>query len=528
MPIERRFRTKNVMLKYNRLNCRLYSDTFFSNVKSIQGHSCGQLFVTDFGYSKFVPMKSKAEAGYALQDTIRDTGIPNHIHTDGAKELIQGRWKEICKDANINTTHTEPESPWQNRTEIEIRELKRHVRRFMARTNTPTVLWDFCCQYVSELRNFLVRPTPQLKGRTPHEILSGNTPDISEYLEFTWYEPVWYFEPTTFPEQTRKLARWIGVAHRVGQACYWLLPSSGVPIARTTIQKIENDDMMTDQVKTEIKNLDLKLESTLKADNPELFLLYREGLYQQDTEPDQPVEPEASAQELESIETDTYDELLLVEPLLEKDGELFRAKIIGRKRDVHGNLVGTYHSNPLLNTRIYLAEFPDGYIQEYSANRIAEAIYDNVDDNGTDELLFDSIIGHEHIPTQEQHDQNTFSTQGWNICIAWKDGTSSWHTLADVKNSYPVQLAEYAIEYKLDKKRAFSWWIKTTIKHWKAFIKATKKRFAKRSHKFGIQVPQTVEEALRIDKETNTTFWRNAIHKEMKNNRLAFQFLEED
>jgi len=62
---------------------------------------------------------------------------------------------------------------------------------------------------------------------------------------------------------------------------------------------------MTDQVKTEIKNLDLKLESTLKADNPELFLLYREGLYQQDTEPDQPVEPEASVQELESIETDT-------------------------------------------------------------------------------------------------------------------------------------------------------------------------------------------------------------------------------
>jgi len=309
MPIERRFRTKNVMLKYNRLNCRLYSDTFFSNVKSIQGHSCGQLFVTDFGYSKFVPMESKAEAGYALQDTIRDIGIPNHIHTDGAKELIQGRWKEICKDANINTTHTEPESPWQNRTEIKIRELKRHVRRFMARTNTPTVLWDFCCQYVSELRNFLVRPTPQLKGHTPHEILSGNTPDISEYLEFTWYEPVWYFEPTTFPEQTRKLARWIGVAHRVGQACYWLLPSSGVPIARTTIQKIENDDLMTDQVKTEIKNLDLKLESTLKADNPELFLLYRdlyrEGLYQQDTEPDQPVEPEASVQELESIETDT-------------------------------------------------------------------------------------------------------------------------------------------------------------------------------------------------------------------------------
>jgi len=31
-----------------------------------------------------------------------------------------------------------------------------------------------------------------------------------------------------------------------------------------------------------------------------------------------------------------------------------------------------------------------------------------------------------------------------------------------------------------------------------------------------------------IDKETKTTFWRDAIHKEMKNNRMAFKFLEEN
>jgi len=31
-----------------------------------------------------------------------------------------------------------------------------------------------------------------------------------------------------------------------------------------------------------------------------------------------------------------------------------------------------------------------------------------------------------------------------------------------------------------------------------------------------------------IDQQTGTTFWRDAIHKEMKNNRLAFKVLEED
>ncbi len=59
-------------------------------------------------------------------------------------------------------------------------------------------------------------------------------------------------------------------------------------------------------------------------------------------------------------------------------------------------------------------------------------------------------------------------------------------------------------------------------------MKSTHKRYLKRRHKFGIRVPKTVEEALRIDRSTKTTFWRDAIHKEMKNNCLAFMFLEED
>jgi hypothetical protein len=144
-----------------------------------------------------------------------------------------------------------------------------------------------------------------------------------------------------------------------------------------------------------------------------------------------------------------------------------------------------------------------------------------------DELLFDAITGHERTQEDNAVSNRKFTTTGWKFCITWKDGTSSWHSLADVKGSYPLQLADYAIQHGLEKEKAFVWWLKPTLKHKKAFIKAAKRRFAKRSHKFGIRVPQTVEEALQINKETRTTFWRDAIHKEMKNNRLAFQFLEE-
>lgn len=155
-PIEHRFRTKQVMLRYNNLACKIYSDIFFSDSISIAGNKCAQLFVSDFGYIKFVPTKLKSEAGYALQEFLRDNGIPTQVHTDKAKELALGTWKQVCRDVNILMTKTEPKSPWQNRTEVEIRELKKHTRRFMSRTGTPLALWDYCCQYTAEFRNRIV------------------------------------------------------------------------------------------------------------------------------------------------------------------------------------------------------------------------------------------------------------------------------------------------------------------------------------------------------------------------------------
>lgn len=104
-----------------------------------------------------------------------------------------------------------------------------------------------------------------------------------------------------------------------------------------------------------------------------------------------------------------------------------------------------------------------------------------------------------------------YTIKGWRICIAWADSSTAWHPLAEIKNSYPVALAEYAIANSLENEPAFSWWVKKTIKHQKYLINAIKARYAKCTHKFGIRDPSTVEEALAIDKATNTTFWHNAI-----------------
>jgi hypothetical protein len=39
-----------------------------------------------------------------------------------------GKWKEVCRDSSMKMTQTEKDSPWQNRTEVEICELKHHVQ----------------------------------------------------------------------------------------------------------------------------------------------------------------------------------------------------------------------------------------------------------------------------------------------------------------------------------------------------------------------------------------------------------------
>ena len=45
-------------------------------------------------------------------------------------------------------------------------------------------------------------------------------------------------------------------------------------------------------------------------------------------------------------------------------GELMQpAKVIGRSKDEHGKIVGTYDTNSLLNTLVYDVEFPDGDVR---------------------------------------------------------------------------------------------------------------------------------------------------------------------
>ena len=213
-------------------------------------------------------------------------------------------------------------------------------------------------------------------------------------------------------------------------------------------------------------------------------------------------------------------------------------KVVGRKRDSNGKPIRRENKNPMLDTRVYEVEFVDGGRTEFGANAVAENMYAQCDVGGNQLQLMDCIMDHRKddkvITAENQYfiirgrKQQKHMTRGWHLCIKWKDKSTSWEQLSDLKESYPVEVAEYAAACDLQEELAFSWWIPQVLRKRARIIAAVNKRYHKHTHKFGIRVLKTVWEALDLDKANGNDLWWEAIKKEMKAVRIAFKILGND
>ena len=125
-----------------------------------------------------------------------------------------------------------------------------------------------------------------------------------------------------------------------------------------------------------------------------------------------------------------------------------------RARDSEGELFGTRNPNPILDTRSYEVEFPDGDVAEFTANVIAENMFLQCDDAGNQYRLISGIMDHKsnHKAVSKSNQYVVIrgrqfprkTTVGWKLYVEWRDGSTSWERLYDMKASYPVLVAEYA------------------------------------------------------------------------------------
>ena len=110
--------------------------------------------------------------------------------------------------------------------------------------------------------------------------------------------------------------------------------------------------------------------------------------------------------------------------------------------------------------------------------------------------------------------------------VLWRDGTSTWNILKDVRNSYPTQLAEFALQNNFASLPVFKYWIYYAINKKHRIIKKINSKYWTWTHKYGIRIPKTVKEAYKIDQENNNHLWRDALKLEMKGVRAAFEIFD--
>ena len=549
-PMTRRYRVDHIHLHHTYLSGKWTIDHIDAKYKSIRGHT-GAIVISNGNLVAVYPTASKSDldSTESLRRFTEDIGIPANLKCDMAAAFV-GRhtdFQRLVQKMNINLTYSEPYRHDQlQQIDVAIRELKRKWRSKMGHKNVPRRLWCFGLEHQARLMHFIPRGQNERSG---YEMITGRTPDISEYLDFDFYDLVWYWRMPnpSLSQHDRELARWMGVAHRVGSdMCYWLMPVSGVPVVNSSVQHVTAEDLRNPQVIERVEDFNSRLNTRLDDTN---FVLpggdideyYPDDIYevpiQQDAENGDHVNGDGNADERpEADDIDSYDKLIgatfLLDPLKSPDNVATKATVIRRKVDHLGKPLGTAHANPLLDTREYEVQLEDGTYDSYFANTIAENLYSQCDAEGREFNTVKDIIGHktdgqaltkaDGYDTVGSHQRPKKTTAGWKINVEFTDGTTTWLPLKDVKESNPIELAEYAILNRIDDEPAFKWWVSLVIRKLNRMVNKVKKKYWRTMHKFGIRIPKTVAEALQVDKENGNTYWADAIAKEMGKAKVAY------
>ena len=555
-PLTRRYKTDLLQLHYRRINTTFYTDTMFSKTKSLKGNTCAQIYTDGKGFIHADPIPSKKHAGKTLKRLIEDIGIPRKMIYDGAKEQVDAgtEFQAVLTKYHIKGHQNEAETQKMNRAEDAIRELKRRWKKRIIKRRVPKRVWDFGIVWEAEILSRMCRNN---SGYTGIERITGDTTDISEWLEFEFYDLCWYWDvPNDWDNP--KLGRWLGVSHRVGSAmCYWILTNNGKTIARTTVQHVTKDEVANENIMDQIRqfhiDLDLKLGNDQYIDNdgdftkflnedvhdPENGQIYDQSLEEPYQGYHLPDIDDIGKMEDEREAANVYDTYIGAEVMLPGPGDYDQmARVVKRIKDNNGQPRGVSNANPMLDTTEYLVEFPDGTQKELTANIVAESMFSQVDSEGHHYQLLKEISDHRSTNEALKISEGYYTrkggdkvpkktTRGWELLVEWKDGSSQWIPLKDLKVSNPIELAEYSVANKIDKEPAFNWWVKEVLRRRNRIISKVKAKYWRTTHKFGIRVPKTVEQAMKMDEENQNTLWYDSIQKEMKNVRVAFN-VEED
>ena len=101
---------------------------------------------------------------------------------------------------------------------------------------------------------------------------------------------------------------------------------------------------------------------------------------------------EKQFEDFDNVTPEAYDENLKKLIKLNNNGEEVLGKVVSRKRNSDGKLIGKHNIDPKLDSRIYWLEMQDGGMAEVTTNFIADNIFAQCDDEDNIYRVFDEII----------------------------------------------------------------------------------------------------------------------------------------
>jgi hypothetical protein len=262
---------------------------------------------------------------------------------------------------------------------------------------------------------------------------------------------------TPYPNVSKTLGRYLGPSKSIGpEMCFHILKANGWIVQRTTVGPLSPSEFENIPTKTQVNNFMMELyrgplgttmtDSKLKdsGDDPNTTPAYQS--YSDNICGDEPTMPEGDA-----FTIDAYDKCIGAQLDLLLQDAMASATVITRKQDPKGNPVGSSNANPLLDTCVYEVKFPDGSIKDFTANIIAQNMYAQVDDEGWQFNIMEELVDYrkneEAVPTTDGyvtvngHKHPKRTTQGWQLCVKWRDGSTSWEHLKGFKEANLIKMA---------------------------------------------------------------------------------------
>jgi hypothetical protein len=336
--------------------------------------------------------------------------------------------------------------------------------RQMLRSGCTKRFWDDCIIIEAYVRSHTSLDIFGLEVQVPEIKVKGETVDISTIAEYAWYEWVKFRDTAAkFPVSKIQLGRDLGATIDSGPTmARKILKKNGSVMYITSVRPITPDEIQYPTEKKEREEFDITIEKKYGAsmdkndlkDDPDYadFFTPTYDCYEDD---------EVSSSRMPDIDdikeehdVDTSDQYVGAHMRVPIGDDIRSGKVVRRKRELDGTVRGRANANPILYTRTYKIEFPDGRSDEYTDNVIAENMYAQCDIEGRKYNLMEGIVDHktdgfaiEPADMYIKHGSNNKvrkTTKGWNLCVEWKYVTTSWERLANLKESSPVEVAEYA------------------------------------------------------------------------------------